>query len=261
MKVCTACNTVYSDDTLNFCLDDGTALTVQKTSSPVQPFSGNAESFSGAEIPTQVSRLPNFSSKADLPPTIASSYSSTPAFIPPNFSASPPVRPKRSFLYLGIVAGAVIFGVAVGILVAVNWSKWSGKGDNFNNNSAVRTFSSPVANSSVPEKKETSLPEFDLIGVWKGKFSDAESTLEITSQKGKTFSGTLNKSGFTVEFVGQVNYETRAVSMKETKVLKTPADGIWYLGNNNGTISADGKKMSGKGKDKNISYDWNYTKQ
>lgn len=262
MKICTACNTVYSDDTLNFCLDDGTALTLHNNLPPAQPFSVNADSFSSAEVPTQVSRLPNFSSKSELPPTIASSYSPTPSFIPQNFSSSPPTAgSNRRFWYLGIIAGAVIFGVAVSMLVAVNRSKWSGKRDNSSNNSAIRTFSSPVINSSVPESKETIYPEFDLTGVWKGRFSDTESSLNINLQKGRTFSGTLTKSEYIVEFVGQINYETRAVSMRETKVLKTPAGGIWYLGNNNGTISADGKKMSGKGKDKNMSYDWNYTKQ
>lgn len=260
MKVCTACNTVYSDDTLNFCLNDGTYLTVQNTPLPPPSF-GNPGSFSGAEIPTQVSGLPNFSPKTEPPPTIVSSYSATPQFVPQNFSAPPPVRPNRSFLYLGIIAGVVIFGVVGGILIAVNWSKWNGKSGNSSNNSTVRTFSSPVTKSTTPETKVTSTPEFDLIGVWKGKFSDSEASLNITAQRGETFSGTLSKSGYIVEFVGQINYSTRAVSMRETKVLKTPDGGTWYLGNNNGTISADGKKMSGKGKDKNLSYDWNFTQQ
>jgi hypothetical protein len=56
-----------------------------------------------------------------------------------------------------------------------------------------------------------------------------------------------------------VNSATRRVTIKETRVIKGSG---WNLGINNGSISSDGKKMSGKAKDtKGKVYSWSFTKK
>jgi hypothetical protein len=171
-----------------------------------------------------------------------------------------------------IVAGVVIFGVVIGLLMTTNRN---GSGANY---SVVRTntsvakvvngspanptvYTNSAPNSVLPQTKQTPAGKFELVGTWKGKFNNVPATLEITTQKGETFSGTLRKNGYLVEFTGRLNKESRAVSIKETKVLKTPSDSIWNLGKDIGSISEDGREMSGTGADQRVSYDWSFTRQ
>lgn len=268
MKICTACNTTYSDDTLNFCLVDGTTLTPQENLSSNPPFSYNPNSWGDAEIPTQVSNHANFTRQNPEPPPTVSSFSPPPSYVPQNFSSAPPATPNRSLMYAAIVGGAVIFGVIIGAaIIAVNWNKPS-----VANNSAINTTVSNIAtltntkvnsssNNSKTTETNTTAPKIDFVGTWKGKFNDASASLNITNQSGEAFSGTLVTKGYTVEIVGQTNSARRSVSIRETKVLKTPAGSTWNLGKDDGTISADGSTMSGTGKDKNVSYKWSFTKQ
>ena len=86
----------------------------------------------------------------------------------------------------------------------------------------------------------------------------------ITSGEGNSFSGTKTQGSNQVAFVGTINPATRAVSMRETRVLKGRpySNGTgWSLGTESGTLSADGKKLSGKGKDQYQAYTWSYTKK
>jgi len=274
MKICTACNTTYSDDTLNFCLVDGTTLTPEKNITFDQvPFSYNPGSWSETETPTQVSGTP-VSYPNTEPPTGASSF---PSYVPQNFSSSPPPpsNPSRGLMFPAIVAGAVIFGIIAGVLMATSWNKpgtvypvaIKNPAANTPSNSAsvtnapAYTNAAPANNSVLSNpNKAASSQKFDLTGTWRGKFNEASATLNITTQRGDSFSGTLSKNGYVVEFTGQINQTKRTVSIKETKVLKTPPNLIWNLGENSGTISEDGKTMSGTGKDKNVSYGWSFTR-
>jgi hypothetical protein len=61
------------------------------------------------------------------------------------------------------------------------------------------------------------------------------------------------------EFEGTINGET--VHMKQTKVL---SGSDWSLGEDSGTVSGDGKQMTGTGKDEmggalGISYQWTFS--
>jgi hypothetical protein len=52
--------------------------------------------------------------------------------------------------------------------------------------------------------------------------------------------------------------------MTETKVLKCkpPPGQTWYLGSNNGTLTGDGNRMSGSGKDKaGNTYNWSFSRK
>jgi hypothetical protein len=275
MKICTACDTAYSDDTLNFCLVDGTTLTPQKNITFEQvPFSYNPGSWSDAEVPTRISKEPVTFPNSEPTPTVAS-FPSTPSYIPRQFSSPPPASaPNRSFMYLAaLVGGTLIFGVVAGVLLATNWNKSGSRypvaSKNFPANTAgnsavvtnapVYTNSAPASNLSNTNK--TASQKIDLTGMWKGKFNEAAATLNITTQNGATFSGTLSKNGYLVEFTGRINQAQRTVAIKETKVLKTPPNLMWNLGTDDGTISENGKTMGGTGSDKNVSYAWSFTRE
>ena len=273
MKTCPMCKSVYADNSLNFCLNDGTMLFEGDSSLPTVAFSNLPTNASDAEIPTQITRLPDLSASQPPPDRF---FSPPFQFIPQISAATEPTG--RSYKYPLIIVGTLIFGVIGGLLIAVGLGKWTSGNNSVTNtnstiyglsnsntasniNTASNTNSNVVKNANV-EVEKTPVPEFDLVGTWEGKFDTTVSTLNILNQNGKTFSGTLNrKDGYVIEFAGEINHEKRTVSMNETKILKLPKDGAWILGKNNGTISADGKSMRGKGKDKVNSYQWTFTKK
>lgn len=273
MKICTACNTTYSDDSLNFCLVDGTTLTPQNNLSSNQPpISYNAGNWFETETPTQVSNHANFTQQNSQPPPTIASFSPSSSYIPQNFSGAPPASSNRGLMYAAIVGGAIIFGVIVGAaIIAVNWNRPpAANNSNAVRNSAVNTTVNTVTvsntkvnsnSSSTSNANTTTSPKFDVVGTWKGQFDKDAASLNITSQTGESFSGTLITKGYTVEITGQMNSAKRSVSIRETKVLKTPSGSIWNLGKEDGTISENGKTMGGKGRDKNITYNWTFTKQ
>lgn len=274
MKTCPTCNRTYADDSLNFCLDDGATLFDGDASLPTVAFSNRPTDPSIAEIPTQIARLPNLSDSQPPPLTVASSFSPPFQFVPQVASVSKPAD-NRKYKYLAIAAGLLFFGVVGSLLIAVGLGKWtSGNNSTTNNNSpgyvvsnsntASNNSNSVSVTNSNTETDQKSEPEFNLVGIWKGKHggNSVSSTLNILNQNDKTFSGTLNrKDGYVIEFTGVINYEKLTVSMNETKTLKVPKNGRWSLGKNNGVISADGKSMQGKGKDKFTSYPWSFTKE
>jgi serine/threonine protein kinase len=104
-----------------------------------------------------------------------------------------------------------------------------------------------------------------LTGEWVGTYGPMgqPATLIIQESKGGRLSGILEQGGVRVAFVGNVNISTRQVSIKETRVLSGRE---WSLGENTGSISADGREMSGTGGDAvgaqlGISYQWSFTKR
>ncbi|MGI8467907.1 MAG: zinc ribbon domain-containing protein [Pyrinomonadaceae bacterium] len=118
-----------------------------------------------------------------------------------------------------------------------------------------------ASDSSSPVASQSPTGNFNMVGIWKGIYDTDSSptTLNITSQDGDSFTGTLKEKDYIVEFNGQVNHENRSVAIKETKVIKQGKDGNWLLGNNTGTITENGKTMSGTGEPN--SYSWSFTRQ
>jgi hypothetical protein len=138
----------------------------------------------------------------------------------------------------------------------------SGSRIHSSNLAALQSFSSSLG-TAFSSSSNTSQTSSGLAGIWKGTFSGSPTTLLISKHNGDTFEGTLVRNdGTVVQFVGQLNSATRAISMKETKVLKQPKEGTWTLGENTGTLSENGRSMSGTGRDNvNPPYNWSFTKQ
>jgi hypothetical protein len=147
---------------------------------------------------------------------------------------------------------------------------------NFNStsNSDTRPLSGSSANSAQEgdavqtaesENNSPSTPGQDLTGKWIGTYgpTNGPATLLINEHKGDKLSGVLEQGGVRVAFAGSVDAASRKVTIKETRVL---SGSNWSLGENTGELSADGRKMSGTGKDElgaqlGMSYEWSFTKR
>lgn len=288
MKVCTACNASYLDENLSFCPVDGAILKRLKEVSFDQiPFSYEPGGWSDAEV--NASGQPDSAKNSEPLPVAAFSYQPPPD--PQNISAAAKGNANQNSFFWA-VAGSIGLAAFVGGLMLI-FSGGADKNDpqvsvvsntsiTLANGTKVRAepIGTPFGSDSVPSvssntavvvnaapspaKNTISQPisrKLDFTGVWQGKFNNEPTVLSITTQTGDTFFGTLSKKGYIVKISGKIDYEKAAVVITETDVLQTPANSVWHLGTNNGTIADGGKSMGGTGKDKNGAYPWSFTKE
>lgn len=103
-----------------------------------------------------------------------------------------------------------------------------------------------------------------LVGNWYGKYGNKESVLEVTEHSNESFKGILIYKGlltsFKIQIEGYLNYKNNEIKIREIKVISDPLD-WWRLGENQGTLSSDGKRMSGTGIDESkSSYSWSFSR-
>jgi len=87
--------------------------------------------------------------------------------------------------------------------------------------------------------------------------------LVIKNQNGKQFDGTLEQGTTRVAFKGAYDSQSRTLTMRQTEVLSGED---WSLGEDVGTLSSDGKKLTGTGKDAlggplGMSYQFSFTRK
>jgi serine/threonine protein kinase len=147
------------------------------------------------------------------------------------------------------LAAIVIVVLGVGI-VSTGLAIKFGLGRASQNNNATNQ----TQNTTVDDK------QVDLRGKWTGTYGPAgtAATLIIDSQNAEEFSGVLEQGATRVEFKGTIT--SRTIEMQQTKVI---SGSDWSLGNDVGTLSTDGKRMSGTGKDAisgslGILYPWSF---
>jgi serine/threonine-protein kinase len=102
----------------------------------------------------------------------------------------------------------------------------------------------------------------DLSGTWAGTYGPLgqAATLTIKNHKGDSFEGVLEQGGVQVAFKGII--EADKVHIKQSRILTGSG---WSLGEDTGTVSSDGKRMSGTGKDEmgsslGITYQWSFSR-
>ncbi len=268
MKTCPTCSRVYDDETITYCLHDGSLLTT--TTYDAAPPTMRVPVPRSTD-PSAAATLYSDAQQSEPPPTISSSQ------LYDAWAAAQP-KPKRSGkILLGIVA-LVLLGAGIGLGIALSRGYWFG-GDsvarkldtNGDGSDKVSTTSNTMLRPTpTPAPTPTPTPDtpaaerMGLVGTWSGAINKNPTTMVITSGEGNSFSGTKTQGSNQVAFVGTINPATRAVSMRETRVLKGRpySNGTgWSLGTESGTLSADGKKLSGKGKDQYQAYTWSYTKK
>ena len=123
MKICPTCRQTYTDDTLNFCLNDGTVLSVVNDS-------GNDQQtvFMGQANPTN-NRFGNQTNQLPQNPIVA-----------PQFT-SPPRKKSRAWMWVvGVVGGVILLGVVgflglIGLALSLDNTNSSNANTVKNNNS------------------------------------------------------------------------------------------------------------------------------
>nr|ART35671.1 B460 [uncultured bacterium] len=121
----------------------------------------------------------------------------------------------------------------------------------------------PVTSPAITET--TAAPvDVNLKGTWAGTYGPLNyaSKLVIKNHNGKKLDGVLEQGTIRVAFNGAYDPSSRSVRLTQTEVLQGED---WSLGEDVGTLSADGKKLSGTGKDAvggmlGISYNWTFTR-
>lgn len=134
MKICPKCRKTYTDDNLNFCLEDGTALA--STTDPP---------------PTVMMQQPHVTSPGSLgraEPTIQSSFGNQPQY------AVQPKRSSRAWLWIvGVLAILVLLCGGGGIAGLI----WIGMQTNdTDTNSAKKTTNQPAASNSTRRTSNSS---------------------------------------------------------------------------------------------------------
>ena len=105
----------------------------------------------------------------------------------------------------------------------------------------------------------------DLRGTWAGTYGPLgyATKLVIRNQDGNSLDGQLEQGTIRVAFKGTYDSASRTLTMKQTEVLSGEG---WNLGEDVGTVSDDGKRMSGTGKDAlgeslGMTYEWTFTRK
>jgi serine/threonine-protein kinase len=157
---------------------------------------------------------------------------------------------------VAIVAVLLIAGLAVGLKFGI---------DRLQQKQTVNENASPPPVTS-PTVSETSDAKVDvnLKGTWAGTYGPLNyaTKLVIKNHNGKELDGVLEQGTLRVAFNGTYDPSSRSVRLMQTEVLQGQD---WSLGEDVGTLSADGKKLSGTGKDAvggmlGISYNWSFSR-
>lgn len=274
MKTCPTCSRTYDDDTLSFCLNDGAPLV-----------SGSYDPQATQRLPTPPKTDPNASTDVYSSATWSSPPKVPPQQPPYGAWAEPQKRISsggggcKLWAAIGGIAAVLLLVVGVGAAIILSRGGWFGGNDSqsqtYGKNKNDSRGSERATATPTPTPKPTPTPTPDvpaaeklgLVGNWSGLQNGNASTLTIVSGQGNAFSGTKMTGVNQISFVGSIDPVTRRMTINETKVLKgipySNGQG-WSLGSETGILSADGRKMSGTGKDqynRTTPYTWSYTKK
>ena len=133
MKQCPVCKTTYTDETLQFCLADGAALTFLTSEQKTEQFSGSTNPI-------------RFNIAKDETPTIVAQNSY------PNSQPTQPVKKGGGGLIIGILA-ALLLLVVLASAGVIGWLllKDRNTGDVVTNNQSIANNSNSVTKSPTPD--------------------------------------------------------------------------------------------------------------
>ena len=134
-------------------------------------------------------------------------------------------------------------------------------------NSSITTSTEQRQPTTNPDEENRDAPQIirpgDLRGTWTGTYgpTNQPAKLIITRHDGDAIEGVLEQSSYRVVFEGSITSE--AIRMTQTKVL---AGEGWSLGEDTGTVSKDGNRISGTGSDPiggtlGITYQWSFSRR
>ena len=184
-----------------------------------------------------------------------------------------PQKPKSQptkWLILGagvFLIALLLVGVGIGIKFGID--RLTNRDDSASGTHSQASQTAPTTNSDVQsaatagsDATSSTTTVADLRGTWTGTYGPMgnKATLVIKNHTGKSFDGVLEQGPIHVAFEGTI--QGTSLTMKQTKVISGEG---WNLGEDNGTISSDGKQMSGTGKDEfggsfGLTYQWSFSR-
>ena len=186
------------------------------------------------------------------------------------YVALPQRQPQPRHHLLWIIPSLIVFVIAIGMVGLIVFMKFGGQiGDRTqNSNQKILTQSGEAPTPEQEKSSESavttgSATTSDLRGTWIGTYGPlgGAATLIIKRHQDNVLEGELSQGPVVVAFNGTVT--GGSVNLRQTRVLK--GDG-WSLGEDSGTVSADGKTMSGSGADTTggplgLTYQWSFTRK
>jgi hypothetical protein len=224
MKHCPSCKTNYADDTLQFCLQDGTQLTeLSDTGAPTVAFT-----------PEQETVVRNNQTARNLAQPSQPEYNQPQYFAPPG---APPPQKSNTALIVGLTAFVMLllFGAGLGAwLILGNRNEGGGNGNrdfypsptvttNTNTNSKSPTPSPSASTTITPTINQTPTPDdIDEAQI------KSEVTSEMNSWKASMESGNLDS--VMSHYASTLNYYYRsgATSASAVRANKKPAFEKFY---------------------------------
>lgn len=215
---------------------------------------------------------------ADSHPHAVSNSTAPTVVVTDNHTAGRQSDSKRGLKWvIGGIAAIVVFGfllVVVGVALRFG-NRIFNVQPNGNANRTARQEKPVIENENREEvgpspeestQATTPVSDKDLRGTWSGTYGNLgePARLIVKTQKNGTFEGVIEQGDVQVGFNGTLD-QTRHLTMKQTKVIKGSVS-AWSLGTDSGTLSADGKQMSGTGKDEmsgqlGLVYRWSFHRE
>lgn len=177
---------------------------------------------------------------------------------------SQPHQPRQSSIAKWILAavgvGAIaLLLIAAGVAIKFGIDKFTSPATSPPDSNSQAATKSQTTNTGT---QSTAQVATDLRGTWTGTYGPlgSKATLVIKNHNGEKFDGVLEQGPIRVAFEGTI--QGGNVTMKQTKVISGEG---WNLGEDTGTISSDGKQMSGTGKDEfggsfGLTYQWTFSR-
>ncbi|MBX3244959.1 MAG: hypothetical protein KF685_10920 [Acidobacteria bacterium] len=209
MKTCPACQRTYADDALNFCLEDGSVLTL----------------VTGEPPPTVVMQAPPSTTPFQTPSTSNTTQSSWDAN--PEYSLQPK-KSSRGWLWAGGLVGIGLLLCGGGLVgfIALAMMQDQGKNDpdiNINNNRRQGDNRNDRGNTATTNTSEARYEKIELSG-----WVDPAGTYGKTEFSGGEFFMTSQRADYNFVLVAKPQYSTE--NSRTNLTVSNPDDGSTNLG-------------------------------
>ena len=212
MKTCPSCHTRYTDDTLRFCLQDGTPLDIASvTEQPTVSFGGREiETSVRSNIPPRDSEAPQWDQKSEV--THVSSLKPKPSGSKTALAVA--VTAFAMLLLFGVIGiGAWLYFKGVGDDIATNTNNGSGNQNifparNINSNGLITPTPAAIKSPTSPVVNNSSSPPVSIVTPTPPGPDKPQASREVTQQiydwKSLAESGDLD--GYMSKYANTVDY-------------------------------------------------------
>jgi hypothetical protein len=154
----------------------------------------------------------------------------------------------------------IVFTLGAGLLLGINYVRDSrARTAAAEERAAEQRSVRVVSTESHSLDPGSTAAKLGLAGSWSGSQNNRSTSIVIDGGSGDDFYGTKTQANFQIAFSGHINPSTREVRIQETRILSGASS--WSLGSETGRLSADGRTISGTGKDVYTRYSWSYSKR